>query len=203
MKTRLLYSLVFILASGFGLSAQDAGKDLNKVKRHLAQVLDHLVSEGDPKATIFTEAIKRDFPGDPIFADVFRKANRMAAEARESKEKKKKNLVTIKEVTTDVPSYVGTTFTVNGKISLDTYYNWGYNNAKLTHYSLSIKDDRFNRIHAYVSKDEFGKGLRKILLEKGDDVAGSFTLTILADRQRANRGDGVLAELIGYGATVR
>jgi hypothetical protein len=35
------------------------------------------------------EAINKDFPGDPIFADVFRKTNRMVAEAREAKKKRK------------------------------------------------------------------------------------------------------------------
>jgi hypothetical protein len=110
--------------------------------------------------------------------------------------------VTIKEVSTDVPSYVGKKFTVNGKISLDTYYNASYSEAKLTHYSLRIRGDG-ETIHAYVTKDEFGKKLRKILLEKGDNVAGSFTLTILPFRQRANILNSVFAELIGYGAAVR
>jgi len=202
MKTRLLYSLVFILASGFGLSAQDAGKDLNKAKRHLAQVLDHLVSEGDPKAIIFTEAIKRDFPGDPIFADVLRKTDRMMADAKASKEKKKKNLVSIKEVTTDQTEYVGKEFTVNGKISLSTFYNFGYGTAQTTHYALKIRDDNFATIYAYVTKDEFGKGLRTQLLKLGDNLRGSFTLKILPVRYVRGQ-NGVFAELIGYGPEMK
>jgi len=196
----IFFVIALFLFAFIPASAQDKDGDIGKAKKHLVNLLDHLLEKGDSDAEKYLNAIRSDFPDDFAFRGIARKVAEMKEKARAAEDKKRKNLVSLRELTTDIPSYIEKEITVNGAVSLSTYYNYGYGEAEVTHYAFRIREGRSD-INVYATKDEFGQGLRKQLLKAEGGLRGSFKIVILRRRYEAS-GD-VFAELLGYGPEVK
>jgi hypothetical protein len=110
------------------------------------------------------------------------------------------NTKTIKEVETDQASFVGKMFIIEGSIALSTYYNYGYSECSITHYSFHITQGN-REAYAYMAKgNPYAETLRKKLLASDDPLDGLFTVVI--DPRRFNPDSGqLLVQLCGNSAT--
>ncbi|MFA7302077.1 MAG: hypothetical protein WC069_07230, partial [Candidatus Shapirobacteria bacterium] len=128
-----------------------------------------------------------------------REANdRRAVYLRQQAEKERRaqnNIRSIKEVETDQPRFIDQKVTVEGDVTLATYYNYRYRQAQATHYSVMIKDQD-GWLHAYIPKAK-GEALRAVLLEK-TTARGLFTITIPRARYEPAMSGGALADLVEY-----
>lgn len=106
----------------------------------------------------------------------------------------RRNAHILREVRSDPRSFFDQPFTVEGKIDVSDYYNWGYRDAEPTHYSFELRtaDGSFN---AYMER-EGAAALRQRLVENGGAVRGSFTVVVLSNRYRKN--SELLLELLAY-----
>jgi hypothetical protein len=136
--------------------------------------------------------IQKQFNYDPVRIqreEQQKEADQKAELAAEYKSEKKqveaniKSLTkTLKEVDTDKTTFVGQKFIVEGTISLDTYYNFGYSEAQDTHYSLKIEQGD-ETAYAYMLKDNpSADRLRKQLLAADGGLQGRFLVEIDPDR---------------------
>lgn len=131
------------------------------------------------------------------------------AERKRQEEAKKKDLelkrgslISIARLIADQPIYVGKKVVVNGVCELIQYYNYGYDDAQLTHYAFRITGNSYSE-HINVYGDKLWKGaasLKERLLG-GNKISGSWTIIIPPERYRAHSSD-VFAELEGYGPKV-
>jgi hypothetical protein len=101
----------------------------------------------------------------------------------------------IREVESDMPSYINTDFVVHGTIEISSTYLWGYGDAQGTHYAFTISDGP-NSIYCYGPKGALF-GLHWKLLTDGPQK-GRFVVRIKATRFM-NGQTSIAAELPGPG----
>jgi hypothetical protein len=80
-----------------------------------------------------------------------------------------------------------------GYISLDSYYNWGYQDAETTHYSFKLKDNEYESVQLYMKKS-----LSKSLfdqLTKEEKLAVKITAIPYQSKQESNFGNILLEGL--------
>jgi hypothetical protein len=88
------------------------------------------------------------------------------------------NTKTIKEVESDLSSFVGKPFIINGTISVSTYYNYQYTDKTDYFYSFEIDQGSYSA-YVYILKDApLADKLRKRLLATDGGLSGSFTVEI-------------------------
>jgi len=103
------------------------------------------------------------------------------------------------EIESDLSGFAGKVVTVQGVVSIDSYYNYEYDSLRDSHYCFHVTDKNLDGAHVYAPKDsEVGIGLRKELLGAGGKLNGSVTFVInpamVSDGQTS-----ILADLVAYG----
>jgi len=104
---------------------------------------------------------------------------------------------TLREVDTDKVSFVGQKFVFEGTIALDTYYNWGYENAQETHYSFKVEQGNVSAAAYMLKSDSKADNLRKKLLAVDGSLKGKFLVEIEPARFE-KEGSGLLLLLLDY-----
>jgi hypothetical protein len=84
---------------------------------------------------------------------------------------------------------------VFGYINLDSYYNWGYRNSDLTHYSFKLKDENYETVHIYMNKLNSKKLFDE--LTNNEDLAVKIKGIPYKNKQEANFGN-ILIEGISF-----
>lgn len=65
--------------------------------------------------------------------------------------------------------YLEKKLTLYGFAKITSYYNWGYDDANISHYSVKLADDDYTRIHIYFPKTKKNKKLFELLGQAGSD----------------------------------
>jgi len=104
------------------------------------------------------------------------------------------------EIESDLSGFVDKIVTVQGVITIDSYYNYNYREARDTHFCFRIRDANLDSAHVYSRKDtDFARDLRAQLLDTGSGaLTGEFKLVIPRERLSEHQ-TSVLATLVGYG----
>jgi hypothetical protein len=103
---------------------------------------------------------------------------------------------TIREVETDLPSFVGKMFVLEGALDVSSYYNWGYMDARESHYAFELSQGLFNTAHLYMPRNTEARGIRETLLESESPLYGFFLVTMDASRYDSGSWE-VMARLVG------
>lgn len=111
---------------------------------------------------------------------------------QEARAKAAPKVFTVKEVETDLPSFIGKTFILEGVIQVSDYYNYDYANAEKIVYSFTFQDET-GRGHLYQLRSD-GEALRKQVLSAKGPIRGRFLVEILAGLKHP-AGEGVMAQL--------
>ena len=117
------------------------------------------------------------YPKDDEIVAIKNDIAKLRMEQKRKKDAKYAKLKTIREVETDLISFVGKEIVFNGTITLSTYFNFGYTNAKDSHYSFRVLDGTGDFNLYAPKKSDIGKNLRSQLL-KHVSLRGSFTAKI-------------------------
>lgn len=126
-----------------------------------------------------------------------RMAENAAAEERRLAEMKR--VRPIIEIESDLSGFIDKPVTVEGAISVDSYFNYEYDNLRDSHYCFSVRDKNFDQAHVYALKSsDIGISLRDELLKAGGELRGTISFVIVASRLGENQ-TSVLADLVGYG----
>lgn len=103
-------------------------------------------------------------------------------------------VVSLREMETDLPSFIGRTVLIEGKIDISDYFNYGYSGAGNTHYSFTLRDDS-GRGQCYGLREASDSLRQLILAHKGKPIAGVFQIRI-SDTVRHTANEGVMADLL-------
>lgn len=107
-----------------------------------------------------------------------------------------RRVISILRVETDLDSYRGKIFTIEGTIKLSTYYNYLYGNAKRTHFAFRITEKNYKSCHVYISRNEpLAIKLREWLLKVGNE-GGHGKFKLIYNRYDPNCSD-LMANLVG------
>jgi len=126
---------------------------------------------------------------------------RMAASAAEEERKlaEIKRVRPIIEIESDLSGFVNKPVTVEGAISIDSYFNYEYDKLRDSHYCFSVRDKNYDQAHVYALKSsDIGISLRNELLKVGGQLRGTVSFVIVGSRLGENQ-TSVLAELVAYG----
>ncbi|MDA8909235.1 hypothetical protein N9I65_03565 [bacterium] len=131
-----------------------------------------------------------------------REAEAMAAaqaEREQAMKKEQERVRPIIEIESDLSGFIGKAVSIQGEISIDSYYNYEYDTLRDTHFCFSIRDKNYDHAHVYAPKDsQIGVSLRDELLKAGGGLSGRVTFQINPNRLGDNQ-TSILADLIGYG----
>jgi hypothetical protein len=116
---------------------------------------------------------------------------------KKSAEATKKNARTILEVESDQPNFLDQPVLLEGTITLDNFYSYGYDRVEQTHYCFKITDST-GRCHAYMEREN-AANLRQQLISADRPVKGAFSVVLLSRRHNArSRPLGLFLELLDY-----
>ncbi|MFA6291792.1 MAG: hypothetical protein WC637_08430 [Victivallales bacterium] len=144
------------------------------------------------------KALEKNYPQDISIVSLKSKILRIQGENERDRRRAIENVRKIKEVKTDLISFVDKEFVIDGYVRLASYYNYKYRNARDTHFSFLITDnsDSFG-CYAYIEKTSIlGQEMRSQLL-KDEPRRGTFNLIIPKDKSE-NDGE-FLAGLLMFG----
>lgn len=113
-------------------------------------------------------------------------AAKAAAEEKRMREVKK--VRPIIEIESDLSGFVDKPVTVEGIVSIDSYYNYEYDQLRDSHYCFSVRDKNFDTAHVYALKSStIGVSLREELLRAGGELRGAITFVIVGSRLGDNQ----------------
>ncbi len=124
-------------------------------------------------------------------------AARTAIEQLKKEEAEKIRLII--EIESDLSSFIGKTVSVEGAITIDSYYNYEYGELRDSHYCFKVTDKRFDSAHVYARKNsETGLSLREQLLKAEGPLKGRVSFQINSNRL-VDYQTSILADLVGFG----
>ena len=135
------------------------------------------------------------FPNDATLTGLRNEIQKAKDSHQAKANQARQNLKTLKEIETDQLSFVSKPVIVQGKIELDSYYNFGYGDAQETHFSFNVTDSSGSG-YVYMLKRD-AAGIRKQLLDAGGSLRGVFKIEIR--KERFQKGSRVFAELLDAG----
>jgi uncharacterized protein YkvS len=122
-------------------------------------------------------------------------ANAAAEELRLMEMKRSRPII---EIESDLSGFVDKIVTIEGVVSIDSYYNYEYDELRDSHYCFSVRDKNFDQAHVYALKSsEVGMALREELLKAGGQLRGKVSFMIAASRLGDNQ-TSILADLVAY-----
>ncbi len=102
--------------------------------------------------------------------------------------------VSIRELETDIPSFIGKTVLIAGKIDVSDYFNYGYMNAGNACYAFRFRNDS-GRADLYAPRAASADLRQQLLAAKEGSCWGIFAIRI-SERVRHTAGEGVMADLV-------
>jgi hypothetical protein len=109
----------------------------------------------------------------------------------------RENVRTMREVSTDQPNFLDRPFLLKGTINVDSYYNFGYDEAQRTRYAFRIVDSTGSDCPAYMERSK-AANLHQQLIEAGHPLRGVFSVVLLSGRYDRLAGGQLLLELFDY-----
>jgi len=210
-------------STGVGESLTDlSGKKYNNTKVTAVEpdaiVISHEAGVAKIPFTQLPEEIRKKHGYDPMKAEAFARSRekeqalamaeavKKAEMAKKAEEENRsysglprvKGVLTIREIESDLSSFVGTEFEIVGSIDVANYYNYNYDDASATHYCFQIQDTKgYNTAYVYVGKGtEFSEATRRDVLKSQNGLLGRFRIALFPSRYDPDQTD-LMGELVG------
>lgn len=196
-----------------GITIEVSGEDLKLLFVNLPVEIQNFLGYDPGMAADYAEAVKkrkeeeeRRAAAQAAMMEARRKEKEAmaAAQAEQAEQemlirKEQERIRPIIEIETDLSGFAGRIVSIQGAISLDTYFNYEYDELGHSHFCFKVRDEDYNTAYVYAPKSsEIGQSLRQELLNAGGSLNGRITLMI----PRARLGEfqnQLLANLEGYG----